>query len=212
MAATMQRSRMPAPSHSSAFRARPAMGRATLAAPAAAPRRRPAPRAASARPRQQGGQTVLATASPAALLGGRGMRRTAAGVPASAARPRTAPARLVAARRPSRGRATGAVRVEANLFSRIFRVIKAAVDSLVSSFEDPERLLDRIVVEVGARVGGAEHHRPGPRPPALGAKRPAPRDGAPRHHPTTPRRPGRQPRLPHQPRGTATTAEKILAG
>lgn len=40
------------------------------------------------------------------------------------------------------------VQVQANLFSRLGRVIKAYVDSFVGSFEDPERLLDRVVDEM----------------------------------------------------------------
>jgi len=36
------------------------------------------------------------------------------------------------------------------LFSRFYRVIKAYIDSFVGSFEDPERLLDRVVDEMTA--------------------------------------------------------------
>lgn len=38
--------------------------------------------------------------------------------------------------------------VEANLFSRLARVIKATVDQFVGGFEDPEKLLDRVVQEM----------------------------------------------------------------
>lgn len=38
--------------------------------------------------------------------------------------------------------------VEANLFSRLYRVIKAYVDNVVGTFEDPEKLLDRVADEM----------------------------------------------------------------
>eukprot|EP00877_Chromochloris_zofingiensis_P011377 jgi/Chrzof1/6493/Cz18g13110.t1 len=38
--------------------------------------------------------------------------------------------------------------VEANLFSRIFRIVKAYVSNVTSSFEDPEVLLDRVTDEM----------------------------------------------------------------
>ncbi|KAF5833140.1 putative membrane-associated 30 kDa protein, chloroplastic [Dunaliella salina] len=42
--------------------------------------------------------------------------------------------------------------VQANLFSRFFRVIRATVDNLVGSAEDPEALLDRVVIEMNQDV------------------------------------------------------------
>ncbi|MEW5311960.1 MAG: hypothetical protein WDW38_003628 [Sanguina aurantia] len=38
--------------------------------------------------------------------------------------------------------------VQANLFARLTRLIRSTIDNLISSFEDPERLLDRVVLEM----------------------------------------------------------------
>lgn len=47
-----------------------------------------------------------------------------------------------------RARVSRAMVVEANLFSRIFRIVKAYVSNVTSSFEDPEVLLDRVTDEM----------------------------------------------------------------
>lgn len=43
---------------------------------------------------------------------------------------------------------SSAVLVQANLFNRLYRVFKAYVDGFVGTFEDPEKLLDRVVDEM----------------------------------------------------------------
>eukprot|EP00879_Flechtneria_rotunda_P005813 GHRR01006117.1.p1 GENE.GHRR01006117.1~~GHRR01006117.1.p1 ORF type:complete len:313 (+),score=120.31 GHRR01006117.1:216-1154(+) len=46
-------------------------------------------------------------------------------------------------------RASSAVLVEANLFSRLFRVVRAYASNFTEQFEDPEVMLDRIIDEMG---------------------------------------------------------------
>ncbi|PNH12049.1 Membrane-associated protein, chloroplastic [Tetrabaena socialis] len=54
-----------------------------------------------------------------------------------------------AAARPSRPRRSGvAVRVSANLFARIYRIVTAFFSGLVASVEDPEKLLERVSEEM----------------------------------------------------------------
>ncbi|KAG1662947.1 hypothetical protein FOA52_006700 [Chlamydomonas sp. UWO 241] len=55
---------------------------------------------------------------------------------------------LVRAPAPSGSSRRGAVAVQANLFSRIGRLIKSTTENLVSSAEDPEKLLDTVVNEM----------------------------------------------------------------
>lgn len=43
----------------------------------------------------------------------------------------------------------GALVVEANLFGRIVRIVKSYANAVVSSAEDPEKLLDQTVIEMG---------------------------------------------------------------
>lgn len=50
--------------------------------------------------------------------------------------------------RASSGGSRGCVAVQANLFSRIGRIIKSTTEGLVSSAEDPEKLLDTVVNEM----------------------------------------------------------------
>eukprot|EP00245_Coleochaete_scutata_P002777 TRINITY_DN13879_c0_g1_i1.p1 TRINITY_DN13879_c0_g1~~TRINITY_DN13879_c0_g1_i1.p1 ORF type:complete len:391 (-),score=86.87 TRINITY_DN13879_c0_g1_i1:21-1193(-) len=47
------------------------------------------------------------------------------------------------------GRGGGALGVEMNLFDRLFRVVRAAMGSVVSGLEDPEKILDQAVEEMG---------------------------------------------------------------
>lgn len=54
----------------------------------------------------------------------------------------------VAVPRPIRGNRRTAVVVEANLFARAVRVIKSYANQIVSSAEDPEKLLDQVVSEM----------------------------------------------------------------
>ncbi|KIY98303.1 Membrane-associated protein [Monoraphidium neglectum] len=48
----------------------------------------------------------------------------------------------------TRAARSGAVVVQANLFSRLVRIIKANLDNFTSSFEDPEVMLDRVIDEM----------------------------------------------------------------
>jgi len=48
----------------------------------------------------------------------------------------------------ARGASRGAVACEANLFSRVGRVISSYTNSLINSAEDPEKMLDQVVVEM----------------------------------------------------------------
>ncbi|KAJ9505659.1 hypothetical protein QJQ45_026695 [Haematococcus lacustris] len=57
------------------------------------------------------------------------------------------PAAVRTSRSQTRSRAV-AVTVQANLFDRFFRVIAAYINQSVGSFEDPEKLLDRLVEEM----------------------------------------------------------------
>lgn len=50
--------------------------------------------------------------------------------------------------RPRAAAARGALVVEANLFSRLVRVVKAYVSNFTEQFEDPEVLLDRVTDEM----------------------------------------------------------------
>eukprot|EP00887_Chlorella_sp_A99_P004429 scaffold30.g4429.t1 len=68
---------------------------------------------------------------------------------------------LHAPARPVARRAAGVPPVEANLFSRLVRVIKSYASSAVSSLEDPEKILDQAVEDMQAdliklRQGAAE--------------------------------------------------------
>ncbi|KAJ9517064.1 hypothetical protein QJQ45_002568 [Haematococcus lacustris] len=56
------------------------------------------------------------------------------------------------ARRSTRSRAA-AVTVEANLFSRAFRVVQAFINQTLGGFEDPEKLLDRLMDEMTQDAG-----------------------------------------------------------
>jgi hypothetical protein len=47
------------------------------------------------------------------------------------------------------GQRGGALVVEANLFGRIVRIVKSYANAVVSSAEDPEKLLDQTVIEMG---------------------------------------------------------------
>jgi len=51
----------------------------------------------------------------------------------------------------ARGR-TLAVNTQANLFARISRVVRAYIEGIMNTFEDPERLLDRVVEEMQGDV------------------------------------------------------------
>lgn len=50
--------------------------------------------------------------------------------------------------RATRAAVSPAVLVEANLFSRLFRVVRAYVSNFTEQFEDPEVMLDRVTEEM----------------------------------------------------------------
>eukprot|EP00879_Flechtneria_rotunda_P000682 GHRR01000799.1.p1 GENE.GHRR01000799.1~~GHRR01000799.1.p1 ORF type:complete len:296 (+),score=125.22 GHRR01000799.1:142-1029(+) len=58
------------------------------------------------------------------------------------------PARPVVVRVPARNGSRRAVVVEANLFARAVRVIKSYANQIVSAAEDPEKVLDQVVIEM----------------------------------------------------------------
>ncbi|KAI8462693.1 MAG: PspA/IM30 family-domain-containing protein [Monoraphidium minutum] len=62
--------------------------------------------------------------------------------------PATRALRAAVAPRRSVARRAGAVAVEANLFARVVRIIKANLDNFTSQFEDPELMLDRLIDEM----------------------------------------------------------------
>lgn len=100
--------------------------------------------AASAAPglrRRHAPLTPLATLQTSPALGGN-LRSTSASPSSNAL------TRPVALRRGRPGRAAAGVVVQANLFARLSRVVRSAINNFVGGFEDPERLLDRVVEEM----------------------------------------------------------------
>jgi hypothetical protein len=57
-------------------------------------------------------------------------------------------ARRTPAVRATRAAVSPAVLVQANLFSRLFRVVRAYVSNFTEQFEDPEVMLDRVTEEM----------------------------------------------------------------
>ncbi|KAG2429481.1 hypothetical protein HXX76_010718 [Chlamydomonas incerta] len=120
------------------------------------------PRAATSAARRRTSCNVYARASPASTLGTRHQRchggattvRHVAGISAPRSSASSASGRLLlrgagatpAAR--GRGRSGVAVAVSANLFARVSRIVTSFFNGLVGSFEDPEKLLDRVAEEM----------------------------------------------------------------
>ncbi|GLC35256.1 hypothetical protein PLESTM_000300300 [Pleodorina starrii] len=129
-------------------------GRAAAAAPP--------PRAAVQQQQQHHTRTLTRihapASAPAAALSGKPLQTVRGGGASSA--------RLLGRRAPLRSRgtvrsSTAAVSVSANLFTRLFRIVTSFFNGLVESFEDPEKLLDRVAEEmqedmIRMRQGGAD--------------------------------------------------------
>ncbi|GLC72260.1 hypothetical protein PLESTF_001224700 [Pleodorina starrii] len=116
-------------------------GRAAAAAPP--------PRAAVQQQQQHHTRTLTRihapASAPAAALSGKPLQTVRGGGASSA--------RLLGRRAPLRSRgtvrsSTAAVSVSANLFTRLFRIVTSFFNGLVESFEDPEKLLDRVAEEM----------------------------------------------------------------
>ncbi|GIL41925.1 hypothetical protein Vafri_15 [Volvox africanus] len=73
-----------------------------------------------------------------------------AGKPLQAFQRGALPVRLLGRRAPVRrtGRSAVAVAVSANLFTRMYRIVTSFFNGIVASFEDPEKLLDRVAEEM----------------------------------------------------------------